>query len=183
MNTSHTQDNLLLIDANPADRELIQEALSDTRVGPYQIECVENLSDSLERLSKGGIVAILADLFLPDSQGIETLDRLLLAAPRVPILVLTGLGDESIASQTLQHGAQDYLPKGQLDSSTLARAVRNMIERKTAEDNLFTEKERAQVTLNSIGDAVLCTDSSGNVTYLNIVAEKMTGWVWEEASG
>jgi CheY-like chemotaxis protein len=107
MNMSHTQDNLLLIDANPADRELIQEALSDTRVGPYQIECVENLSDSLERLSKGGIVAILADLFLPDSQGIETLDRLLLAAPRVPILFLSGLDDEGIASQAVQRGAQD----------------------------------------------------------------------------
>jgi diguanylate cyclase (GGDEF)-like protein/PAS domain S-box-containing protein len=180
---SRPEDNLLLIEDRPADAKLVREALTDTRFGPFQIEWVKNLSDGLERLRKGGIQAVLADLFLPDSQGIETLDRLLLAAPRVPILVLTGLGDESIASQTLQHGAQDYLPKGQLDSSTLARAVRNMIERKTAEDNLFTEKERAQVTLNSIGDAVLCTDSSGNVTYLNIVAEKMTGWVWEEASG
>ena len=122
-------------------------------------------------------------MFLPDSQGIETLDRLLKAAPRVPILVLTGLGSEDIASQTLQHGAQDYIPKHHLDSYTLARAVRNMIDRKIAEDVLFSEKERAQVTLNSIGDAVLCTDNLGNVTYLNIVAEKMTGWMRDQASG
>jgi diguanylate cyclase (GGDEF)-like protein/PAS domain S-box-containing protein len=58
-----------------------------------------------------------------------------------------------------------------------------MIDRKKAEDALFIEKERAQVTLNSIGDAVLCTDSSGNITYLNMVAEQMTGWLREEASG
>jgi diguanylate cyclase (GGDEF)-like protein/PAS domain S-box-containing protein len=125
----------------------------------------------------------LADLFLPDSRGIETLDRLLLAAPRVPILVLSGPNDEGIASQAVQRGAQDYLPKGHLDRYTLSRALRNMIDRTTAEDTLFAEKERAQVTLNSIGDAVLCTDSSGNVTYLNIVAEKMTGWSLKEASG
>src|ERR1700680_3249200 len=183
MHMRHRHDTLLLIDANSADRKLIQDALTDSTVGPYQIECVENLSGGLERLNEGGIVGILADLFLPDSRGIETLNRLLLAAPRVPILGLSGPNDEGIASQAVQRGAQDYLPKGHLDRYTLSRALRNMIDCTTAEDVLFAEKERAQVTLNSIGDAVLCTDSSGNVTYLNIVAEKMTGWSLKEASG
>jgi diguanylate cyclase (GGDEF)-like protein/PAS domain S-box-containing protein len=180
---SHPSDNLLLIEDNPGDADLVQRALNNTRFGLFQIEWVKNLSDGLERLSKGGIEAVIADLSLPDSQGLETLDRLLLAAPRVPILVLSGLDDEGIASQAVQHGAQDYLPKNHLDSYTLSRAVRNMIDRKISEDDLFTEKERAQVTLNSIGDAVLSTDSSGKVTYLNMVAEKMTGWLREEASG
>jgi diguanylate cyclase (GGDEF)-like protein/PAS domain S-box-containing protein len=176
-------DNLLLIEDNPADAKLVREAFKYTRFGPFQIEWVKNLSDGLERLSKGGIDAVLADLFLPDSQGIETLDRLLFAAPRVPVLVLSGLDDEGIASQAVRHGAQDYLPKGHLHTDILSRTVRNMIDRTAAEDVLFTEKERAQVTLNSIGDAVLCTDRAGNITYLNIVAEKMTGWPREEASG
>jgi diguanylate cyclase (GGDEF)-like protein/PAS domain S-box-containing protein len=180
---SHPNDNLLLIEDNPGDAKLVQRALNNTRFGPFQIEWVKNLSDGLERLSKGGIEAVLADLSLADSQGLETLDRLLLAAPRVPILVLSGLDDEDIASQAVQHGAQDYLPKNHLDGYTLSRTVRNMIDRKISEDDLFTEKERAQVTLNSIGDAVLCTDSSGKVTYLNKVAEKMTGWLREEALG
>jgi len=175
--------NLLLIEDNPADAKLVREALTHTRFGPFQIEWVKNLSDGLERLSKGGIEGVLADLFLPDSQGIETLDKLLLAAPRVPILVLSGLDDEGIASQSVQHGAQDYLPKSHLDSYALSRALRNMIDRKTAEDTLFNEKERAQVTLNSIGDAVLSTDILGHVTYLNIVAEVMTGWSCKEALG
>jgi diguanylate cyclase (GGDEF)-like protein/PAS domain S-box-containing protein len=62
-------------------------------------------------------------------------------------------------------------------------ALRNMTDRKTAEDALFIEKERASVTLNSIGDAVLSTDILGNVTYLNVVAEKITGWALQEALG
>jgi diguanylate cyclase (GGDEF)-like protein/PAS domain S-box-containing protein len=183
MNVSLLNNSVLLIEDNPADAKLVREALTNTRFGPFHIEWVKNLSDGLERLSKGGIEAVLADLLLPDSQGIETLDKLLLAAPRLPILVISGLDDEGIAAQTVQHGAQDYVAKGHLDSHTLSRSLRNMIDRKNAEDTLFTEKERAEVTLNSIGDAVLCTDSSGNVTYLNIVAEKMTGWLREEASG
>jgi len=180
---NHPNDNLLLIEDNSDDATLIQIALSNTRFGPFKIEWVKNLSDGLERLRKGGIEAVLTDLSLPDTQGIDTLDKLMLAAPHVPILVLSGAEDEDIASQTVQHGAQDYFPKSHLDGHTLSRALRNMIDRKKAEDALFIEKERAQVTLNSIGDAVLCTDSSGNVTYLNIVAEKMTGWLREEASG
>jgi diguanylate cyclase (GGDEF)-like protein/PAS domain S-box-containing protein len=183
MNISYPDNNVLLIEDNPADAKLIREALTDKRFGPFQIEWVKNLTDGLERLTKGGIEAVLADLLLPDSQGIATLDRLTLAAPRVPILVITGLDEVGIASQVVHHGAQDYIPKGHLDSYTLSRALQNMIDRKNAEDALFTENERAQVTLNSIGDAVLCTDIAGNVTYLNIVAETMTGWSRREASG
>ncbi|MBS1142812.1 MAG: response regulator receiver modulated diguanylate cyclase/phosphodiesterase with sensor(s) [Proteobacteria bacterium] len=61
--------------------------------------------------------------------------------------------------------------------------VEDISERKAAEDALFEEKERAQVTLNSIGDAVLTTNLPGNVTYLNQVAETMTGWSRESALG
>ena len=87
----------------------------------------------------------------------------------------------------MQEGAQDYLVKSQIDTygttRGLLRALRYAIERKSLEDALFVEKERAQVTLNSIGDAVACTDVSGNLTFLNLVAEKLTGWSWQEAAG
>ncbi len=89
------------------------------------------------------------------------------------------LGDEQsedLAKPALECGGQDYLLKNHLDSYTLARALRGAIGRKVAEDALFVEKERAQATLNSIGDGVLSTDIVGKVTYLNLVAEKLTGW-------
>jgi PAS domain S-box-containing protein len=93
------------------------------------------------------------------------------------------LDDESVAAQALQEGAQDYLIKGQLDARGLSRALRYAIERNTMEEALFVEKERAQVTLNSIGDAVICTDISGHITFLNVVAEKVTGWLRQDAAG
>jgi len=77
----------------------------------------------------------------------------------------------------VERGAQDYLLPEAIDSYSLPRLLRNAIERKVVEDALFLERERAVVTLNSIGDAVLSTDITGKITYLNIVAETMTGWV------
>ena len=73
---------------------------------------------------------------------------------------------------------------GLLIAAAASRSVhRDSSRRGLAEDALFVEKERAQVTLNCIGDAVACTDISGNITFLNLVAEKMTGWSWQEAAG
>ena len=101
--------NVLLIEDDPAVARACQEALADASDGPFIVEWARRLSDGLERLSKGGIAAVLLDLFLPDSQGINTFGMLTLAAPCVPILVLGGLGDEDIAKEAVNHGAQDYL--------------------------------------------------------------------------
>jgi diguanylate cyclase (GGDEF)-like protein/PAS domain S-box-containing protein len=93
------------------------------------------------------------------------------------------LDDETLATQALQEGAQDYLLKGLIHSRSLLRSLRYAVERKAMEEALFIEQERAQVTLNCIGDAVACTDISGNISFLNLVAEKMTGWSLKEADG
>jgi diguanylate cyclase (GGDEF)-like protein/PAS domain S-box-containing protein len=126
---------------------------------------------------------VLVDLYLPDCQGIETFDQLFAAAPQIPILVLSAAKDEEVAKLAVQRGAQDYLLKNHLDAYLLSKALGSMIERAAIADALFNEKERAQITLNSIGDAVMSTDVWAQVTYLNIVAEGLTGWSRAEAVG
>jgi diguanylate cyclase (GGDEF)-like protein/PAS domain S-box-containing protein len=182
MTKSILPPRILLIENDPAGADRIRAALVETSNGSFDVEWVGQLSEGLARLSTGGIDAILLELSLPDSQGIETFDKLFSAVPDVPILIL-GNGNEALAKEAVAHGAQDYLLAGHIDSYSLPRALRNAIERKAVEDALYIEKERAVVTLNSIGDAVLCTDTSGNITYLNLVAEAMTGWRREEAIG
>ncbi len=182
MTTPILPPKILLIENDPAAADKIRAALAAAGSGLFEVEWVRQLSEGLERLSKRGIDAVLLELSLPDSHGIETFDKLFIAAPDVPILVL-GNGNEALAKEAVGRGAQDYLLASHLDSYSLPRALRNAIERKTVEDALYVEKERAVVTLNSIGDAVLCTDISGNITYLNLVAETMTGWQREEAIG
>jgi len=178
--------NVLLILADATEAKAVRRSLVNARDGAFAVECVSSCGDAVKRLGNQGgeqIAAVVVDLFLPDSQGIETFSRLLRASPHVPILVLSRLGDEDVARLAVRRGAQDYLLHERLDGYSLGKALNNMFERAAYAEALFLERERAQVTLNSIGDAVISTDVAGNVTYLNAVAESMTGWSRHEASG
>ena len=174
---------LLLIDDDPAHAGVFREALLNADNGPFEGEWIRTLAEGVERLAKKNIWAIFVNLYLPDSEGLNTFDKLQQAAPSVPTLVVGGIRGQAIAKEALRRGAKDYLLEDHIDSYSFDRAIRNMVERQTVEEVLFSEKERAQVTLNSIGDAVLSTDISGDVTYLNAVAESMTGWSSDDAVG
>ena len=175
--------NVLLITPHRADAVFIRAALADTKYSLFHVEWTSNLSEGLEFLRRGRFDAVLMSLSVADGGEIATFAQLYLAVPHIPVLVLGGPNDEDRARQAVQSGADDYLLKDYINEHTLPRALRNAIARKAVEDELFIERDRAQVTLNSIGDAVLSTDNSGNVTYLNLVAEQMTGWLCDEALG
>jgi diguanylate cyclase (GGDEF)-like protein len=174
---------MLLVEDNPGDARLFREMFIEAGARNTNLTIVGSMAEAVKHLSEQPCDMILLDLGLPDAQGMDVVRRARAAAPHVPLVVLTGLDDESIAAQALQEGAQDYLIKGQIDPRSLLRAMHYAVERKTMEDALFVEKERAQVTLDCIGDAVICTDIAGNITFLNLVAEKMTGWRRQEAAG
>jgi diguanylate cyclase (GGDEF)-like protein/PAS domain S-box-containing protein len=174
---------LLLVEDNAGDARLLREMINEEPSHKIELVHVQSLGEAERHLAQRPVDAILLDLGLPDAQGLGAVRRAHAAAIRVPLLVLTGLDDGALAAQALQEGAQDYLIKGQIETRGLLRALRYAVERKAMEEALFDEKERAQVTLNCIGDAVACTDLAGNITFLNLVAEKMTGWTWAEATG
>jgi diguanylate cyclase (GGDEF)-like protein/PAS domain S-box-containing protein len=184
--------NVLLVQNDAIDASAVRDALIHSRDGSFRVLWVRHCSAGLKVLAKkvarkrhdaDRIAAVLVDLSLPDSSGIEAFARLIRAAPRIPILILTTVQDEDIAKLAVQRGAHEYLLKDRLDAYLLPKAVDRMIERAANTETLFEEKERAQVTLNSIGDAVVSTDVSGHVTYLNVVAETLTGWSQQEAAG
>jgi diguanylate cyclase (GGDEF)-like protein/PAS domain S-box-containing protein len=174
---------ILLIENDSAAADSIRAALAARDTTCFEVVWVRELSSGLARLTEKDIAVVLLALALPDCDGIETFDKLFAAAPDVPILILAENVPEALAKEVVRRGAQDCLLPGHLDSDSLPRALRNAIERKAVEDALYLEKERAAVILNSIGDAVLATNISGNITYLNLVAETMTGWTRAEAVG
>jgi diguanylate cyclase (GGDEF)-like protein/PAS domain S-box-containing protein len=185
--TEKSINTVLLVEDNPGDARLLREMFNEQGSRRTELTIVQSMSQAEEHLAEHAVDIVLLDLGLPDAQGLGAVRRAHAAAPRVPLVVLTGLDDESLATQALQEGAQDYLLKSQIETygttRGLVRALRYAIERKALEDALFVEKERAEVTLNSIGDAVACTDMLGNLTFLNLVAEKLTGWSRQEAEG
>jgi diguanylate cyclase (GGDEF)-like protein len=126
---------VLLVEDDADDRELVREMLRDSGADVVLTAC-DRLSSALDPIARGLADLVLLDLSLPDATGLEGLRRLRVAAPELPIVVLSGLTDERVALEAVQAGAQDYLMKGQVDGVSLARAVRYAVERQRAERRL-----------------------------------------------
>jgi len=120
---------VLLIEDNAGDARLVQELLAEGPDRAFVLETVGRLAEGLDRLDESPYGAVLLDLHLPDAIGIDTLLQTHTRAAHVPIVVLTGLEDERAGVEAVQHGAQDYLVKGELTPEVLARSLRYAIGR------------------------------------------------------
>jgi diguanylate cyclase (GGDEF)-like protein len=126
---------VLLVEDNPGDRRLVQEMLREVGSDSVLTSC-DRVSAALDPLQRGLADLVLLDLSLPDAHGLEGLRRLRAAAPEVPVVVLSGNSSDELALEAVQAGAQDYLIKGNVDGSTLTRAMRYAVERQRAERRL-----------------------------------------------
>ena len=133
---------ILLVEDNPADAKFLKVSLEENMPGQFELVHETYLREALQTLSQTPFDVILLDLSLPDAGGFETLTRTSVAAPDVPIVVMTGLDDEEMARQALQAGAQDYLVKGQKDRASLLRSLRYAIERHASQKNLVSRLEK-----------------------------------------
>ncbi|MGA2916853.1 MAG: response regulator [Sedimentisphaerales bacterium] len=127
---------ILLVEDNPPDALLLKETLRGITSTKFKLTHVKQLSEAVTQLGKSSFDVILLDLSLPDSFGLETVERASLMAPSLPIIVLTGLKDETIGIKAVHKGAQDYLIKGQTDKDLLIRVINHSIERKRIEKDL-----------------------------------------------
>lgn len=127
---------ILLVEDNAGDANLVRENLLQDDSNQFELETVELLSRALESLSERHWDAILLDLSLPDSKGLETFLKIHACVPEVPIVVLTGLNDETTATLAVESGAQDYMIKGETDYDSLHRTLRFSIERKEMQEQL-----------------------------------------------
>ena len=176
-------NRILIISPEPEDVRTLRRALVSAADGPFVVEDVPTLAAGLHRIEQRGIDAILLDLVLPDSHGLASFEQVHAAARNTPIMTLCELAREDDAREAVQRGAQGWLSKGYFDNNLVPQSLRNVIERMKVEQKLYAVQARAQITLNSIGDAVISVDTHGQVDYLNIAAELLTGWKREEACG
>ena len=137
--------SILLVEDNSRDVALLKEMLGEATTVQIELTHCNMLSSALTLLSKRSFGIILLDLSLPDSKGLETVVRTHAAVPNVPIVVMSGLGDEELAVRALHEGAQDYLVKDHVDSNLLIRAMRYAIERKQAEDALRKAHDKLEL--------------------------------------
>lgn len=126
---------VLLVEDEPGDARLVRELLREAEPR-YALDTVGSLAEALERFDRQRYAAVLLDLGLPDSQGLQTLRAVTQAAGPMPLVVMSGRDDEDLAIRAIQLGAQDYVVKGRGDGSQLSRSLRYAIERKLVQEHL-----------------------------------------------
>jgi PAS domain S-box-containing protein len=158
---------VLLVEDNPGDVRLIAELLSDYREQFRVDGHATRLADAEEAVERADVDLVLLDLSLPDSHGFETFERLLSHGRNIPILVLSGVDDESLALRMVHAGAQDYLVKGKFDAALLARAMRYAFERNSAEQELAHEKTLLRALLETMPDRLYFKDLESRFVRIN----------------
>jgi two-component system, cell cycle sensor histidine kinase and response regulator CckA len=157
---------ILLVEDNPGDVRLLQEFLWDVTSVKLHLKQAQELEEALRFLEQERFDVILLDLLLPDSEGLETFIKVHHQAPTIPIIVLTGFDDDTLATRAMQAGAQDYLVKGQVNGDLLVRSMRYAIERQRTEEALRQSEERFRVALKNSPIFVFNQDKELRYTWI-----------------
>ena len=172
----------LLVEDDDAYATMLQRELAAESGLPVSVERVRSLSDALLRLSAGAFDAVLLDLGLPDSSGLETFGRLQHAAGDTPIVVLTASDDDGLAVAAVHAGAQDYLVKSATDAALLGRSLRYACERARLRRSLIEREARFRALVDQSQEAITLLDEHRVALYNSRAVETVTGYSPDPAS-
>jgi|GEM_PF-1173281 len=171
---------LLLIENNLSDHFLIRESLNQAQKVKYDLTEVSTLPEAITQIRDQWFDAILLDLDVLESRGIQTFENFQNYAKGMPVIILTGVNDEHTVLKALQQGAQDYLIKGEFDTESLLRSVRYTIERGPVEKTHRESKEKFRAYVESSNDAIFLETPTGAILDCNSAACHMFGYSKEE---
>ncbi len=166
---------VLAIEDNSDDAELIKAMLERVRSPVFSYTHAPLLSHGLAFLREGSFDVALVDLNLPDGEGIKIIETIRRQSPEIPLIALTGLDDEDLASELLRLEVQDYLIKGQIDANLLVHSIRYAIERKRAVEALQRSELRFRRLSESGTIAIGYFDTDGRITDANDAFLSMIG--------
>ncbi len=176
--------HILLVEDNSTDVLLLEEALAEVGSSEFALTRVKRLDEARALLHHKYLDVVLLDLGLPDSQGLETFAQMQREHPTVPILILSGLDNEALAVRAVQDGAQDFLVKGKINSSTLSRTIRYAIERKRIEQRLIASETGYRRLFETTQDGIIILDAdTGQITDANPFLENLLGFTRIEFIG
>jgi PAS domain S-box-containing protein len=187
MNTGRL--HILIVEDSPADFALIRQMLEGLRDYTYDISHCELLSDALEIIQQKPVDLILLDLALPDSSGRHTFDRVLEVCGEVPVVILSGLNDASVALESVKEGVQDYLVKGEFDEKLLLKSILYSLERKNNNILLRQSRETYRLLFEENPLPILITEQFSSkiirvnhaaIAHFGYQADEFTGKRWQE---
>lgn len=166
---------ILLVEDEPAYAELLRQHLKVLTAPKVRPTHVSSLNQAEHSLREEHFDLALLDLNLPDSEGLNTYNRFNAAAQRLPIVVITGIGDDELALAAMREGAQDYLLKNEFDAKSLHRAIRYTLERKRAEEALRRSEKFFRFIAENVSDLIAVIDSEGRRIYNSPSYKKLLG--------
>jgi two-component system cell cycle sensor histidine kinase/response regulator CckA len=192
---------VLLVDDDEDDYVITRDLLSASEGAEFSLEWLASYEAALEAIGRNLYDVYLFDYRLGERNGLELLHDALAVGCKAPIILLTGQGDRALDLEAMAGGAADYLVKGQISAPLLERSIRYALERKRAEEALreinatleaqvaartaeiHAEKEKSEMILRNVGDAILMADAQGCVQYVNPAFTALTGYTLDEISG
>ena len=159
--------NILIIEDNDGDVLLLTEVLKSSRLNVGNLFYAKTLSGAFDILNKNKVTLVLLDLSLPDSNGLDSFEDLQKFNQEIPVIILTGLEDTNLALIAINHGAQDYLVKSDLDEKLLNKSILYSIERKRISESLRLSNERYNLVSKATNDIVWDWDLSKDRIYRN----------------
>ena len=179
MNGESSNCRVLLVEDEPGDAHLVQQALRAAREVRFEVVWVDSLAAARRQLASAAADVLLLDLSLPDSQGMATVSAGREAAGDLPLIVLTGNEDTGFALATLESGVQDYLLKSKLDTDGLVRAIRYALSRSRLEQRLLLANRVFEAT----GEAIVVSDGEERIVAVNPAFCRITGYSEAEVLG
>ena len=174
---------LLIVEDDIIDRKLLERLLAKSSLEVAHVACADRLSAAVDLVRESDFDLVLLDLGLPDSRGTDSVIELQACAPEVPIVVLSGHDDEETALTAMQKGVQDYLIKGQVDSTLLMRSIRYALERKRAESQLQVAEQRYRTIFENSAVAIMMADKNERLVSWNLFTEQLLGMGQEDLKG
>ena len=157
---------ILLVEDSPSDAMLLQNFLQKSGAGRFDLELVGTLADALACLARGQTELVLTDLNLPDSNGLDTFQAIKAAAREAPVIVLSGLDDETTAVNAVHAGAEDYLVKDRLTPPLILRSIIYAMERTQAKKATLQAQEKYRSIFENSVSGIFQTSPEGR--YLNV---------------
>lgn len=174
---------ILMVDDDEDDFIIIRDLLAEVKDQRYRLTWISSYEQALVQIKDPDYDLFLFDFHLGAHTGLKLLEQVKENGWKVPVIFLTEHDDRQTDLQVMKSGAFDFIPKSEITSSMLERSIRYAIERQKIEEELFQQKDLAEVTLESIGDSVITVSVTGKITGLNRIAQKLTGWSIDEARG
>ncbi|MGH7142579.1 MAG: PAS domain S-box protein [Planctomycetota bacterium] len=170
----------MLVEDNPLDARLIREFLRQPALGCSSLTWVRTLDEGLAEVAKGDVALVLLDLFLPDGEGLQGLTRLRSRLNAPPVIVVTGMTEDTLAVDAMKAGAQDYLVKGHFDEGLLKRAIQYGIERHRLMDTLRTYEERYALAVQATNVGIWDWNPLTDEVFLSTRWKAILGYAEEE---